>query len=438
MMSLLKSMIPGLLGIAATIAAIPTASAERRPDLEVRLGGAFENYLLGAAAEPLVEAGWMADYDAAPPDPASGPRNAARIRVRAFGPPWDGYPSVDAFYATLLSQHRQKAHLASTRIAGVDCERGPQRGSASYIVTLCKHDGFVVLATTHDLDRQIDDIALVATLLGRLGATREDDAAARCPPPGADTLAKRAAIDTEWVVDFLRTRLAIRSELERRCFNAALRLEPGAVESITPAFYDALAARQDYDAALAARRRWFSAQRGQETEAARRAEANAGTDSWPVMLLGEAAARTSALPPGIVATAVLLFEAEMQHLRDTVVIPAFNEDLYASYRRLRLQHDSVEAFDIASTRPGSAYHLLVQQMVPRAGAQALSGEARSQRVAAFWRAWLETRFQADETLSKGPPDQQVKDALAPAQRCIGRLRASFARCVTDVEKALGR
>ena len=317
------------------------------------------------------------------------------------------------------------------------CQRGPSKVNKEYVWTLCLYDAYVVTVGKYDPDKRIDDVAAIATILRRLGAG-EDTLAARCPPPGSDTLAKRTAVDTATALDFLRTRLAIASDVERQCFNSTIRLDPGVADSITPALYDALVVRQDYDAALRARQRWFARQGGGESEAARQGAADVGSETWPYMLLGEAAARASLLPPGIVAGAVLLFEAQMQHVRDTLVVPAFNEDLYASYRRLRLQHDPVEAFDIATSRSGSAYHLIVQQMVPRAGARNLSGEERSRQVAAFWRAWLEVRFQADETLSRGPPIQQVNDALAPAQRCIGGLRQAVARCVADAGRGVGR
>ncbi len=425
--------------LATTLSATRPASAEHRPDLEIQLGGEFVNHLLNGGPDAVTTLGWMANYFAAPPQPKAGSHDSTGMQVIVFGPPWGGEDSAEAFHRRFLAHDRETSHLAPATIAGVPCQRGPVKVNKEYTHTLCLHDAYIVAVAKYDPNKRIDDIAAIATILQRLGAIAEEDTvAARCPPPGSDTLSKRAAVEMETVLDFLRTRLAIRSDVERLCFNSTIRLNPDASNSVTPALYDALVARQEYDAALRARQRWFARQRGGEAEAARQAEADIGLATWPYMLLGEAAARTSLLPLGIVGGAAVLFEAQMQHVRDTLVVPTFNEDLYVSYRRLRLQHDPVEAFDIATNRGDSAYHLIVQQMVPRAGAQNLSGEERSRQVAAFWRAWLELRFQSDEILSRGPPNQQVTDALAPAQRCIGGLRQAVARCVADATKAVGR
>lgn len=420
--------------LAITLATATPAPAEHRPDLEIRLGGEFVNHLVNAGPD-AASIGWMANYYTAPPQPRAGSHDSTGMQVIVFGSPWGGEASAEAFHQRLLAHEREFAHLGPVAIAGVPCQRGLSKVNKEYVRTLCLYDAYVVSVGKYDPNKRIDDVAAIATILQRLGAVAgEDTLAARCPRPGSDTLAKRAAVDTATVLDFLRARLAIGNDVERQCFNATIRLNPDIADSVAPALYDALAVRQEYDAALRARRRWFARQRGEEVEAGRQGEADVGTATWPYMLLGEAAARASLLPPGIVAGAALLFEAEMQHVRDRLVVPAFNEDLYNSYRRLRLQHDPVEAFDIATSRAGSAYHLIVQQMVPRAGARDLSGEERSRQVAAFWRAWLELRFQADETLSRGPPIQQVNDALVPAQRCIGGLRQAVARCVADATR----
>ena len=125
----------------------------------------------------------------------------------------------------------------------------------------------------------------------------------------------------------------------------------------------------------------------------------------------------------------------MVSIRDVTVTPPFHEGLYARYRSLRPQHDAVEAFDMA-TQSGSAYHLLVQQMTPLAGAAKMAGEERSQAIARFWRTRLELRYQTDLVVEKGPPNDQIKAALAPARRCIGGLRQEVTKCLQEADKVL--
>jgi hypothetical protein len=147
--------------------------------------------------------------------------------------------------------------------------------------------------------------------------------------------------------------------------------------------------------------------------------------------LGTAIVGTAIAPAALVATAISAYRIALANLRDLVVLPPFHEGLYQSYRTLRAQHDSVEAFDIASSAGGSAYHLLVQQMVPLVGAQKLSGEERSRVLAQFWRTRFEARYAVDQVIAKGPPTAQINAALAPARRCIGGFRQEVAKCVQE-------
>ena len=252
--------------------------------------------------------------------------------------------------------------------------------------------------------------------------------AERCPPPrSSEALAKVAALNTEWTLDFLRRQLAIKSDVERICFNAAIVRYADAVESLAPAYYDALEARATYNAAIQARKLWFAKQTDIEESNSRSAE----YDNQVMQTFGTAIVGTAIAPAALVATALSAYRIALANLRDLVVLPPFHEGLYQSYRTLRAQHDSVEAFDIASSAGGSAYHLLVQQMVPLVGAQKLSGEERSRVLAQFWRTRFEARYAVDQVIAKGPPTAQINAALAPARRCIGGFRQEVAKCVQE-------
>jgi hypothetical protein len=252
--------------------------------------------------------------------------------------------------------------------------------------------------------------------------------AERCSPPrSSEALAKVAALNTEWTLDFLRRQLAIKSDVERICFNAAIVRYADAVESLAPAYYDALEARATYNAAIQARKLWFAKQTDIEESNSRSAE----YDNQVMQTLGTAIVGTAIAPAALVATALSAYRIALANLRDLVVLPPFHEGLYQSYRTLRAQHDSVEAFDIASSAGGSAYHLLVQQMVPLVGAQKLSGEERSRVLAQFWRTRFEARYAVDQVIAKGPPTAQINAALAPARRCIGGFRQEVAKCVQE-------
>jgi hypothetical protein len=149
---------------------------------------------------------------------------------------------------------------------------------------------------------------------------------------------------------------------------------------------------------------------------------------------GTFAVGVAAAPAALVAAAVGAYRLALINVREQMVIPAFHEGLYQRYRTLRAQHDAAEAFDMAS-QPGSAYHLLVQEMAPVAGAAKMSGEERSQVIARFWRARLELRYQTDQVIAKGPPNDQINAALAPARRCIGGLRQEVTKCLQEAERS---
>ena len=276
---------------------------------------------------------------------------------------------------------------------------------------------------------------LLAALKGEQQPTDDGGTMAeRCPiPQTAETLRKRTAVDTQWVIDFLRSQLAIKSDFERVCFNSAI-VRFDAVESVSPAYYDAAQAYTTYGAALKARARWFDEQRGMQRNGD---EEKKMLDSLTIAF-GTNPGFMSALPPAaVLAMALSGYELVLLAVRDEFVIPAFHEGLYESYRSLRAQHDSVEAFDMATNNRDSAYHMLATRMTPAAGAQKLSGEERSRIVAKFWRTRLEARYQIDAAIDKGPPTAQINAALAPARRCIGGLRQEVAKCVQEAERLTG-
>ena len=87
--------------LAATLAALLSvaapASAEHRPDLEIRLGGEFVNHLLNAGPDAAA-VGWMVNYYAAPPQPRAGSHDSTGMQVIVFGPPWGGEASAEALH----------------------------------------------------------------------------------------------------------------------------------------------------------------------------------------------------------------------------------------------------------------------------------------------------------------------------------------------------
>lgn len=262
-------------------------------------------------------------------------------------------------------------------------------------------------------------------------ADAQADPADRCPPPrSADALGKAIAIDLDDTLAFLKRQLAIKSDAERLCFGVALRHIPAAVDSVAPSYYDALTAQSNYWAALDARKKWF----GEQTEIEERVSRSPQYDVDELQM-GSMIGIGAIVPAAFLATAVSGYRLALINLRDLVVLPPFHQGLYDRYRRLRAQHEQVEAFDLA-TQSGSAYHVLVQQMTPLAGAQRLGGEERTALIARYWRTRLEARYQIDQVLAKGPPTEQVKAALAPARRCIGAMRQEVAKCVQDAERAV--
>lgn len=258
------------------------------------------------------------------------------------------------------------------------------------------------------------------------------DMSDRCPlPRSAEALGKVAALDFEHTLAFLRRQLSLKSDAERLCFNYAIRRYPDAVESVTPAYYDALQLRATYSAAVTARNNWF----GQQTAIEERTN-RSDEQLWDQINISGTGVIAGVFPAAWLATALSAYRLALINTRDLIVLPPFHEGLYARYKGLRGQHDSIESFDLALQ--GSAYHLLVQQMTPVAGAQNLSGEERTSVIARFWRTRLEARYQIEQALSKGPPDAQVNAALAPARRCIGGLRQDVAQCVQEAERAVSR
>jgi hypothetical protein len=339
--------------------------------------------------------------------------------------------AVNGYACAFVADKRNDVGTGSNQ-----CTRGPK------IVTQLRSTGYVVgpyfgelaEASTPPKDAPAPTGPLLAALKGGAAPPADETMAERCLPlKTSEALGKAAAIDTEDTLQFLRRQLAVKSDFERICFNSAIRRYPEAVESVMPAYYDALQARATYQAALDARKRWFGAQTAIEERQSRSSERDIDT----MQSLGTAVVGTSIAPAALVATAISGYRIALENLRDLVVLPPFHEGLYERYRGLRAQHDSVEAFDLA-TQSGSAYHMLTQQMTPVAGAQKLSGEERSRVIARYWRTRLEARYQTDLVIAKGPPTEQVNAALAPARRCIGGLRQEVAQCVQEAERTVGR
>ena len=133
-------------------------------------------------------------------------------------------------------------------------------------------------------------------------------------PQTAETLRKRTAVDTQWVIDFLRSQLAIKSDFERVCFNSAI-VRFDAVESVSPAYYDAAQAYATYGAALKARARWFDEQRGIQRNGD---EEKKMLDNLTVAL-GINPVFVSALPPAaVLAMALSGYELVLLAVRDEV------------------------------------------------------------------------------------------------------------------------
>jgi hypothetical protein len=155
------------------------------------------------------------------------------------------------------------------------------------------------------------------------------------------------------------------------------------------AYYDALTAQATYWAALDARDKWF----GEQTAIEERTSRSTERDIEMMQTLGTGAVG-GIVPAALLATTISGYRIALQNLRDLVVLPPFHQGLYDRYRRLRSQHDPIEAFDLA-TQSGSAYYMLVQQMTPLAGAEKPSGEERTTLIARYWRTRLEARYQID-------------------------------------------
>ncbi len=387
--------------------------------------------------------------------------HAARKSAKAGGPAYnlvvqvsrDPSPAMAAKHCEDIFKAPSPQGTVRTRLPGYACafvQRSTDGfGTAHYRSTWIAKCYYMVSLGETAVDMPLPGQAPIAPLLAGLDAAIAQAPPGDCPPPeppvaesadmsdrcplprSAEALGKVVALDFEHTLAFLRRQLSIKSDAERLCFNGAIRRYPDAVESVTPAYYDALQLRATYNAAIKARNDWFGQQSAIEERANR-----SDKQLWDQINISGTGVVAGVFPAAWLATALSAYRLALINTRDLIVLPPFHESLYTRYKGLRGQHDSIESFDIASQ--GSAYHLLVQQMVPVAGAQKRSGEERSSVIARFWRTRLEARYQIEQALSKGPPDAQVNAALAPARRCIGGLRQEVARCVQEAERAVGR
>lgn len=177
-----------LLAFALTVAAAISgvARAEHRPDLEIHLGGDFVNHMINQGVERTAKEGVLVNYFVEPPQPPSikpPGHDSTGIQVIVYGPPYAHYKNAAALYRSFVTNISPRAQLSGIDIAGATCMRGRSTLNPEYTETMCLHGKYVILTSKMDSNQRINDVGMIATIIGRLSGKPD----AETEPPAVST-----------------------------------------------------------------------------------------------------------------------------------------------------------------------------------------------------------------------------------------------------------